>query len=421
MTTLLPTFVPFLAIESERCETRSRIRPVSDVGPRRVRTGEGGDAACRSFVEQMQQGAATLRSDGTITYANHRLAELLDIPREKLIGAALDDFIAAADYAAYDRLLSRGQFRSVSGEARLQRASGELLPACLTFTALPDDSEVILGVLVTDLTAKRQQERVASSRARHVQAEEALRKSVAEQSDVDRHKNEFLATVAHELRNALAPIRNMLYVLRLTHDDAVAPATTMMERQVNQMGRLIDDLLDLSRMSRGALELRLERVDLALIVQQVVEAARPMTLRSRQQLTWRVPSGPLYVNADSRRLAQVLDNLLSNASKFTDTGGRIHLGFEREGDQAVIRVQDTGIGIAADQLPHIFDMFMQVERSGERSKSGLGIGLTLVKRLVESHGGTVEVRSAGVGQGSEFVVRLPIAIERGNGPPVRAA
>jgi PAS domain S-box-containing protein len=236
---------------------------------------------------------------------------------------------------------------------------------------------------------------------------------VHEVKEADRRKNEFLAMLAHELRNPLAPIRNALNVMRLKDGDAesVRAASEMMERQVSLMVRLVDDLLDVSRIDQGRIELRKARTELAAVVSQSVEAARSLVQAMQHDLTITVPSQPLHLDADPARLAQMVGNLLSNACKFTERRGRIRLTVEREGDQAVVRVQDNGIGIAAEQLGRIFDMFMQVDTSLERSGSGLGIGLTLVKKLVEMHGGSVEANSAGVGQGSEFVLRLPLLVE----------
>jgi len=243
-------------------------------------------------------------------------------------------------------------------------------------------------------------------------AEEALR-------EADRRKSEFLAMLAHELRNPLAPIRNALQILRLTPWDGKTgqPAMDMMERQVGQVVGLVDDLLDVNRISRGKIELRIGQVELASIVNHAVEAARQHCESMGHELTVTLPPKPVYLNGDPIRLAQVVGNLLNNACKFTDKGGRIWLTVEREGEQAIIRVWDNGIGIAADQLRRIFEMFAQVDTSLERTHTGLGIGLTLVKNLVEMHGGTVEADSAGVGQGSEFVVRLPILVETPKPPP----
>lgn len=241
----------------------------------------------------------------------------------------------------------------------------------------------------------------------------ALRERADELAESDRSKNEFLAMLAHELRNPLAPIRNALQIIRLTGMDgqAVQTASEMMERQVGQMVRLVDDLLDVSRISRGKIELQSGRIELASSIRHAVEAARSQYKDMNHELTVTLPPQPIYLNADPTRLAQVVGNLLNNACKFTDKGGRISLTAERDGELAVIRVRDSGIGIAADQLPRIFDMFVQVDTSLERSVSGLGIGLALAKSLVEMHGGTVTVHSAGVGEGSEFVVRLPVMVE----------
>ena len=246
-------------------------------------------------------------------------------------------------------------------------------------------------------------------------AEEALKES-------DRRKNEFLAILAHELRNPLAPIRNALEILRLTEGnrDAVQRAAAMMERQIGQMVRLVDDLLDVSRISRGKIELRKERIELASAVHHAVEAIRPRCKSMDHELTVTLPPQPMYLNADPTRLAQVVGNLLNNACKFTDKRGRIWLNVERDGGQAVIRVRDNGIGIAADELPRIFEMFTQVDTSLERTQSGFGIGLTLAKNFVELHGGELEVHSAGLGQGSEFVVRLPVTVETLKTPPPEA-
>ena len=240
-----------------------------------------------------------------------------------------------------------------------------------------------------------------------------LRQLAADLSEADRRKDEFLATLAHELRNPLAPIRTGLQLMKLTGLPAAAVEKTrsMMDRQLTHMVRLIDDLMDVSRISRGKLELQRERVALAAVVNSAVESSSPLIEQMGHQLTVTLPKQEIMVDADMTRLAQVVLNLLNNAAKYSDRGGHIQLNVEREGGDAVVTVKDTGIGIAADQLPRVFRMFTQVDRSLERSQGGLGIGLTLVKRLVDLHGGVVEARSAGLGKGSEFVVRLPIVVE----------
>jgi PAS domain S-box-containing protein len=253
--------------------------------------------------------------------------------------------------------------------------------------------------------------------------EDSLRRLASDLSDADRRKNEFLAMLAHELRNPLAPISNAARALRLSGNDpaAVQTASEMLERQVGQMARLVDDLLDMSRITTGRIELRRERIELAPIVYQAVEAARAVYRSQNHELLVTLPPEPVYLDADPVRLAQVIGNLLNNAAKFTDKGGHIALTVERHGGQAVIRVKDDGIGIAREHLPIIFDMFAQIDTSLERSRDGLGIGLTLVRTLVEMHDGSVEVHSGGPGRGSEFVIRLPVHMESAVAPSLPAA
>jgi signal transduction histidine kinase len=235
--------------------------------------------------------------------------------------------------------------------------------------------------------------------------------------EADRRKSEFLALLAHELRNPLAPLRNGLQIMRLANHDrtAVEQARPMMERQLSHMVRLIDDLLDLSRITQGKIELRMERIELAAAVQDAVETSRPLIEASGHELTVTLPNKPLYVDGDRTRLAQVFANLLNNSAKYTKRGGRIWLIAEQEGSDVVVKVKDSGIGIPAALLGKIFDMFTQADQSMERSGGGLGIGLSLVRGLVEMHGGSVEAYSDGSGQGSEFVVRLPAVLSPGRG------
>ena len=227
--------------------------------------------------------------------------------------------------------------------------------------------------------------------------------------DQDRHKDEFLATLAHELRNPLAPMHNGLQLIRLAsgNPSTLEQARAMMERQLQQMKRLVDDLLDVSRISRNKLDLRMELAELSSIVSSAVETSRPLLEAADQRLTISLPAQPVYVNADPVRLAQAFSNLLNNAAKYSERRSRIWFEVDQEDEEVVVRVRDNGIGIPADQLPTIFDIFVQVDRSLERSQGGLGVGLTLVKQLVQMHNGRVEVHSDGPGQGSEFIVRLP--------------
>lgn len=232
-------------------------------------------------------------------------------------------------------------------------------------------------------------------------------------TEADRRKDEFLATLAHELRNPLAPVRNAVQLLRLKGPDEpeLRWGRDVIDRQVEHLTRLIDDLLDISRVSLNKLELRRQRVELSDVINGAVESSRPTIEQGGHELTVVLPAEPLYLNADLVRLAQVFLNLLTNAAKYTERGGRISLIAERENDQVTVRVKDNGVGIPPEKLPHLFEMFFQVDQSLERSQGGLGIGLSLVRQLVALHDGQVEVRSEGVGRGSEFVVRLPIIVE----------
>jgi PAS domain S-box-containing protein len=231
--------------------------------------------------------------------------------------------------------------------------------------------------------------------------------------DADQRKDEFLATLAHELRNPLAPIRSGLHVLQLAGGGGETgdEVRSMMERQITHMVRLVDDLLDVSRITRNKLDLRRERVALATVIQTAVETSRPLIEERGHTLSMTLAPFPVYLDADPVRLAQVFSNLLTNAAKYTEPGGRISLTAESEGAEAVIRVSDNGLGIPVADQPRIFEMFSQVDHHLERAQGGLGIGLMLVRRLIEMHGGSVSVHSAGRGQGSEFIVRIPVLKE----------
>ena len=265
-----------------------------------------------------------------------------------------------------------------------------------------EPAEHRVAILFNDITARKQ-------------TEEALR-------EADRQKNEFLAMLAHELRNPLAPMRNALHLMKMPGADGtmVYQARDMMERQMHQLVRLVDDLLDVSRIVRGKIELRKEPVDLAVAVSRAVETAHPVLESQGHQLTVSLSEQPVWVDGDLIRLSQVIANLLTNAAKYTEKAGRIAVHVERENGEALVRVRDTGVGVPADVQLRIFDLFVQGDRSLARSQGGLGIGLTLVKRLVEMHGGSVSVASAGAGQGSEFTVRLPVLPEAQNSDGIGA-
>ncbi|HEY0858784.1 MAG TPA: ATP-binding protein [Albitalea sp.] len=255
-----------------------------------------------------------------------------------------------------------------------------------------------VAVLFNDITPRKR-------------AEDELRRLASELAEADRNKSEFLATLGHELRNPLAPLRNGLHVIRLAHDDpaAVAKALDIMERQFGRLVLLVDDLLDIARISSGKLELKKQRVELKSVLASAVETSQPLIEAGRHELRLLLPDEPIELDADPARLAQVIVNLLSNAAKYTPEGGCIQVRAQRDGGEVSISVADDGIGIAADWLPRLFEIFSQADRDTERRQGGLGIGLSLVRRLVELHGGTVAAASPGLGEGSTFTVRLPLA------------
>jgi PAS domain S-box-containing protein len=291
-----------------------------------------------------------------------------------------------------------------SGEVRFRHfKTGATIPVVWNVVCLKDEATgrpVALACISSDLTDRKR-------------LEEALRQRAEELADEGRRKDEFLAVLAHELRNPLAPVRNALQVIRLGGHDAalVEQMRAMAERQAAYMTHLVDDLLDLSRISRGLLRLCKEPLDVAGPVRQAAEGAQPLARERGLALSVSLPTEPVFLDADPTRLQQVVGNLLSNAAKYTDPGGTVLLTARREGTELVLRVRDTGIGMAPEVLPHIFDLFVQAERRLDRSHGGLGIGLTLVRRLVEMHGGRVTAHSDGPGKGSEFVVRLPTLSE----------
>jgi PAS domain S-box-containing protein len=347
-----------------------------------------------------------------INRAGLDLVGLADI--EEARQKPLSDFFFREDRAAiverfFPAVLERGggeievRFRNFkTGAARWMAYKVLTLPDA-------DGRPIALATVSQDVTERRQMA-------------DDLRRVAADLSEANHRQTEFLAMLAHELRNPLAPISNAVRALRVGNGDAkVARAVLgMFERQVSQLARLVDDLLDLSRVTRGKIALRREVVELGPIVEQAVEAVRAQYGGLDHELSVTLPTEPVYLDADPARVAQVLGNLLNNACKFTDRGGHIALSVTNEGPQAVVRVRDDGIGIAPEQIPHLFRMFAQADTSLERTRDGLGIGLTLVKALVEMHGGTTGARSEGLGRGSEFEVRLPVLADASAAVP-RAA
>lgn len=282
----------------------------------------------------------------------------------------------------------------------------------VTLLERPLQVTTLLSAVRTAIRARERQYQIRGHIEERERSERALRLA-------DRRKDEFLATLGHELRNPLAPLLTGLELLKAAKisDPRVTQTAAIMERQIHHLIRLVDDLLEVSRITRGLIDLQREPLDLTAILQSVVDAARPLVESSRHELHLVVPHEPVPVTGDVVRLTQVFSNLLTNAVKYTNPGGRIRVELTRRGDRARVSVSDNGIGIAADQLTSIFDMFTQVDRSNRRAQGGLGIGLTLVRSLIDLHGGVVEARSAGAGRGSEFIVMLPMRAAQ----PVREA
>lgn len=355
----------------------------------------------RRIVETSAEGIWVIDAESRTTYVNRRMTEMLGSTVQDMLGRCPNDFLFAEDLEAARtlfRLKRQGDDRPF--DFRLRRTDGAAIWCSIANRPLYAQGGQFLGVLgmFSDVTDRRR-------------LEESLR-------EADRLKDEFLASLAHELRNLLAPIRSAANLLQAkgSTDPTLERARGVIERQVEQMARLVGDLLDVARITRNKLELRPEQIDVAAVVHSAIEISRPLIEANRHTLTVTLPPEPLYVNADQSRLAQALANVLNNAAKFTEKGGHIGLTSERQAGDVVIRIKDNGIGIAAEELARIFEMFTQGETSSGQSQGGLGIGLTLVRRLVEMHGGTIEAHSEGPGKGSEFIMRLPIMGQAGGLP-----
>jgi len=357
-----------------------------------------------SIVESSNDAIISKSLDGIIQSWNAAAERLFGFTSEEAIGRHISLVIPPDRLAEEEEIIAslRTGKRIEHYETERVRKNGQHIEVSLTISPIKDGSGNVIGAskIARDITERKR-------------IEHDLQKLATDLANADRRKNEFLATLAHELRNPLAPMSNMLEVIKRagTDGEIIKRAHETLERQLGQMVRLVDDLLDLNRITHDRLELRRSEVELSTVIQQAVEVARPLIDAAGHKLIIDLPDEPIYLNADRARLAQVFGNLLNNSSKYTRPHGTITLSEKRTDGEVVVTVKDTGAGIPQDKLASIFDMFMQVDGTAERSQGGLGIGLTLVKRLAEMHGGSIEARSAGEGQGSEFIVRLPVVSE----------
>ena len=353
-------------------------------------------AQLAAVVESSDDAIIGMAPDGTVTTWNDGAARLLGYRSQEILGQAIDRIIPAdlweAEKATLARIV-RGERVDHYETIRVSK-DGRSIPVSVRLSPILNRGGRLIGIskIARDITERKQ-------------VEEAFRLA-------DRRKDAFLATLAHELRNPLAPIR---YATRLL-EPGVPPqmasdARQMIDRQLAQMAHLLDDLLDVSRLTRGVLEIDYEQLDLREVIESAVASVRPLTEAARQEVTVSLPTEPLFVSGDAVRLAQIVGNLLHNATKYTPADGHITVTASSANGEVVISVRDDGIGIASEALPTLFEVFVQLEAPGTRSAGGLGIGLSLARDLVRLHDGRIEAHSAGPGLGSEFIVRLPRAQE----------
>jgi len=363
-----------------------------------------------SIVESSEDSVVTVNFDGTITSWNKGAERLYGYPAGEAIGKPLMMLTFSKDLkdllSNIDKI-KHGEKVEIFDTIRLNK-DGREVNLEVMMSPVKDASGQIIGVstIARDIT-----ERVRLERQTQEQAE-AL-------ADLHRRKDEFLAMLSHELRNPLSPILSALHILKLGPGENALQqqARTVIERQVGQLTHLIEDLLEITRISTGRIQLHLERLDVGHNAKLAVESVQPLIASRKHKLSMSLPSEAVWILADPARLEQVMVNLLNNAAKYMDEGGHIWVTVKQEGDEAVLQVRDSGIGIAPELLPHIFDLFSQGERSLDRSQGGLGIGLSLVQRLVVLHRGTVEAHSEGLGKGSEFIVRLSVLLSLVINPP----
>ena len=385
------------------------------------RLAESARAHLAAIVECSDDAIVSKTLEGVIRSWNGAAERLFGYSAEEAVGQAITLIIPPERVAEEREILERlrrGERIDHFETVRVAK-SGRRIDVSLTISPIRDAQGWIVGAskIARDISDKKV---FAEAQQRTIGE---LERAEAALLEADRRKDEFLAVLAHELRNPLAPIRYAVAMARKEGRDETerGQAQAIIERQVKHMSRLLDDLLDVSRITRGKLRLRRSAVDLASVVAAAQEPARPLMEDRRHTLVVKLPQEPVRLMSDPVRLAQVLANLLINAAKYTDGGGRIELEASRAGGELVVAVRDNGIGISAEMMPRVFTLFAQASPALERSDGGLGIGLALVRGLVELHGGTVSAHSAGIGKGSEFVVRLPLSLDDAEGADVADA
>jgi two-component system CheB/CheR fusion protein len=370
--------------------------------PRRREDLVEAEERIRSVVNHVVDGIISIDEHGTVKTFNPAAERIFGYAADEAIGRNVCMLMPEPDRGRHDAYIANylrtghakiiGTGREVLG----RRKDGSTFPMELAVSEFHIEDRRYFTGIVRDITERKQ-------------LESELRERVEELAEADRQKNEFLAMLAHELRNPLAPMRNALYLLKSPKSDEASRerAGDILDRQMQHIVRLVDDLLDVSRIVRGKIELRREIIDLAEAVSHGVETSQPVIEAMGHELLLSFPEQAVWVDGDLVRLGQVVANLLTNAAKYTSEPGTIEVTVSRDQDDAVISVRDAGIGIPPEMLPRVFDLFVQADRSLARSQGGLGIGLTLVRRLVALHAGSVTAHSEGLGRGSEFIVRLP--------------
>ncbi|HEX7843783.1 MAG TPA: ATP-binding protein, partial [Kofleriaceae bacterium] len=379
------------------------------------RAVEQSEAKLRRIVDSNMVGFLFGGVDGRVAEANDHALRVLGVARDQLPAVDLFAMTSPEDFEVSQRARATVLEHGICApfEKRYIRRDGSIVWVVVAAALLPGSADQTITFMLDISERKRSEQRLAQL--------------TMEAESANRAKDEFLAMLGHELRNPLAPIVTALQLMRLRGAELVERERTVIERQTQHLVRLVDDLLDISRITRGKTELKREPIEVAEIVAKAIEIASPLVEQRRHELDVQVAPHGLPVSADPARFAQVVANLLTNAAKYTEPGGRITITAARSGSDVELAVRDTGIGIAPEMLPRVFDLFVQERQALDRSHGGLGLGLSIVKSLVELHGGTVRAESAGRGQGTTMTVRLPsrapvaVALPLAAGPAHRTA